>query len=283
MSRSRMGPRPPGGSQVKVAEAPLPDLFHMLVDGVTDYAIVLLDAEGRVLTWNVGAERMTGYRAEEAIGRPISHFYPREEVASGHVERELARAAGEGRAEDESWRTRKDGTRFWANTVLTAIREPSGELRGYSRVTRDLTDRHRSEVFYHSVIDHTLDAIVSMNERGEIESMNRSAERMFGYSEREVLGRSFTTLLPEEYRSRDAATLLNDLRKGDRTSSGEGRVTYGHRKDNTEFPLDIAVTDFQFEGRRHFTGILRDVTDRQHLEHQLWQAQKMEAVGQLAG
>src|SRR5262245_65874546 len=82
MSRSRMGPRPPGGSQVKVAEAPLPDLFHMLVDGVTDYAIVLLDSEGRVLTWNVGAERMTGYRAEEAIGRPISHFYPREEVAS---------------------------------------------------------------------------------------------------------------------------------------------------------------------------------------------------------
>lgn len=119
--------------------------FKLLVESVSDYAIFRLDPRGIVATWNAGAERIKGYRASEVLGRHFSVFYPPETVLAGHCEWELARAAERGRVEDEGWRVRKDGTRFWADVVLTALRSPSGELVGYAKVTRDLTERRRAE------------------------------------------------------------------------------------------------------------------------------------------
>ena len=119
--------------------------FRLLIESVKDYAIFMLDPDGRVATWNVGAERIKGYRAEEIIGRHFSTFYPPEDVAGGKCERELVAAVAEGRFEDEGWRVRKDGTRFWANVVITPLRDPSGNVLGFAKVTRDLTERVRAE------------------------------------------------------------------------------------------------------------------------------------------
>jgi PAS domain S-box-containing protein len=121
------------------------DQFRLLVETVRDYAIFLLDADGYVRSWNAGAERIKGYTATEIIGRHFSSFYLEEAVRSGHPDEELRIAAADGRYEEEGWRVRKDGSRFWANVVITALRDPSGELVGFAKVTRDLTERKKAE------------------------------------------------------------------------------------------------------------------------------------------
>jgi PAS domain S-box-containing protein len=121
------------------------DLFRLLVECVTDYAIFMLDPSGRVATWNIGAHRLKGYRADEILGRHFSVFYPVEDVARGKPSSELEEASRVGRFEDEGWRIRKDGTRFWANVVITAMHDREGILRGFGKVTRDLTARKASE------------------------------------------------------------------------------------------------------------------------------------------
>src|SRR5262249_28868435 len=118
--------------------------IRLLVDSVKDYAIIMLDPGGRVQTWNRGAERIKGWRADEIIGSHFARFYTADDVAAGKPEAELRVAAAEGRVEDEGWRVRKDGTRFWASVVITAVRD-GGELRGFAKVTRDLTERRRAE------------------------------------------------------------------------------------------------------------------------------------------
>lgn len=121
------------------------DRFRLLVEAIRDYAIFMLDPNGRILTWNAGAARIKGYRAEEVIGKHFSIFYDQEDTRSGKPERELEIAKREGRCEDEGWRVRKDGSRFWADVVITALRDKSGRLYGFGKVTRDLSERTVSE------------------------------------------------------------------------------------------------------------------------------------------
>jgi rsbT co-antagonist protein RsbR len=121
------------------------DSFRLLVESLKDYAIVMLDSNGRVASWNAGAERFKGYRAAEIIGQHFSCFYPAEAVQRGLPEQELKAAAKEGRFEDEGWRVRKDGKKFWANVIISALRNKDGTLRGFSKVTRDLTERKQAE------------------------------------------------------------------------------------------------------------------------------------------
>src|SRR5712692_6079290 len=134
--------------ETKVADQQLrlsEERFRLMVESIKDYAIFMLDPHGRIASWNLGAERIKQYRAAEILGRHLSVFYPEEEVVAGKCERELEVAEREGRFEDEGWRVRKDGSRFWANVIITAMREPSGELIGFAKVTRDLTERRRLE------------------------------------------------------------------------------------------------------------------------------------------
>ena len=135
MSQSNVNPNAP---QTDAA-------FRLLVESVVDYAIFMLDPRGNIATWNPGAERIKGYRADEIIGRHFSQFYPEQDVLSGKPARELETASREGRVEDEGWRVRKDGSRFWASVVITALRDPHGRLVGFAKVTRDLTERRRAE------------------------------------------------------------------------------------------------------------------------------------------
>src|SRR5436305_557236 len=119
--------------------------FRLMVESVSDYAIVMLDPQGHVVSWNTGAERIKGFQAEEIVGQHFARFYPREDVESGKPRTDLARAPASGRHEDEGWRIRKDGSAFWANVVFTAIRDQSGILRGFAKLTRDLTERNKVE------------------------------------------------------------------------------------------------------------------------------------------
>ena len=120
-------------------------MLQLLVDNLRDYAIVFLDAKGHVITWNKAAERLKGWTAEEIIGQHFSRFYPPEDVAAGKTEMELRNAARDGRYEDEGWRIRKDGTRYWANVIITALRDSHGNLQGFGKVTRDLSERRMAE------------------------------------------------------------------------------------------------------------------------------------------
>jgi rsbT co-antagonist protein RsbR len=133
------------GRQMEPFELGSDTHYRLLVDSITDYAIITLDTKGHVTTWNRGAERIKGYRPEEIIGRHFSCFYPQDKIDSGFPEQELKGAATAGRFEDEGWRVRKDGSRFWANVIITPLRDQLGHLIGFGKMTRDLTDRKQAE------------------------------------------------------------------------------------------------------------------------------------------
>src|SRR6185295_7390890 len=134
-------PSPPKPAGVRDGEI----LFRLLVEGVQDYAIMMLSPEGTVASWNIGAQRITGFRMEEILGRHISTFYLPEEAAAGKPERLLRAAETGGRVEDEGWRIRKDGSRFWSHEIITAVRDPGGRLLGFAKITRDMTESRRAE------------------------------------------------------------------------------------------------------------------------------------------
>ena len=180
--------------------------FAKLVAGVRDYAIYLLDAEGRVLTWNAGAERINGYTAGEIIGQSSARFYPSDDVARDWPAQELREAAAAGRYESQGWRLRKDGGRYWADVVLTALRNEAGGVRGFLKITRDLTERRRAEEglrqseerFSLLVAGVKEYAIFMLDPQGHIATWNAGAERIKGYTAEEIIGQHFSRFYPKE-------------------------------------------------------------------------------------
>src|ERR687886_1144353 len=168
-----------------------------MIEQARDYALFILDPSGRIMSWNLGAERLKGYAADEIIGRHFSLFYPQDAVQSGWPAHELQVATVEGRFEDEGWRVRKDGSRFWANVVITALRDEEGKLLGFSKITRDLSDRRlheealrQSEERFRLLLEGVTDyAIYMLDEDGIVTSWNQGAQRISGYTRDEILGR----------------------------------------------------------------------------------------------
>src|SRR4051812_29460794 len=179
--------------------------FRLLVESVSDYAIFMLDPTGHILTWNSGAQAIKQYTAAEIIGRHFSIFYPEVARAGGDPERELEIAGRDGRFEEESWRVRKDGTQFWANVVITAVRDERGVLRGFAKVTRDLTERRRSEdqlreseTRLRLLIDSIKDyAIFMLDVDGRVATWNAGAERIKGYRAGEIIGKHYSAFYPK--------------------------------------------------------------------------------------
>ncbi|MGH7466282.1 MAG: PAS domain S-box protein, partial [Longimicrobiales bacterium] len=233
-------------------------------------------------SWNTGAERIKGYTADEVIGRHFSMFYPAADQSAGKPAVALKTALREGRHEDDGWRVRKDGTRLWANVVISPM-ELDGELLGFVKVVRDLSSRHTSDILLESVLDGAIDGIIGIDEHGTIRSFNAAAERIFDYQADEVTGLQFSVLLPEPYRTNGVDYLARYAHTGQARIVGRGRQLVGLRGDGTTFPLELAVSEFMLEDKRYFTGIVRDITRQRALEEQLQQAQKMQAIGQLAG
>jgi PAS domain S-box-containing protein len=176
--------------------------LRLLVDSVKDYAILMLDRNGVVATWSKGAERIKGYSADEIIGRHFSQFYPPEDVAQGKPQRELEIATAEGRSEDAGWRLRKDGTAFWAEVMITPIYDAGGKLTGFSKVTRDVSDRRKAEQKFKGLLEAAPDAIVIVNQTGDIVLVNAQTEKLFGYTRAELVGQKIELLLPRRYHAK---------------------------------------------------------------------------------
>ncbi len=240
-------------------------VFRLLVEGSRDYAIFVLTPEGIVASWNPGAERMKQYKASEIIGKHFSTFYSAQDLAAGKPERELKTAKADGRLEDEGWRIRKDGTRFWANVVITAIRDTDGTLLGFGKITRDITDRREAELRHRQLIEGVTDyAIYSLDSKGNVTSWNSGAQRIKQYSAEEIIGKHFSQFYTKE----DAAAGLpaKVLQTAATTGHYEGEG-WRIRKDGTKFWSSVVVTPLRDEAGEliGYSKITRDVTDRMQL------------------
>jgi PAS domain S-box-containing protein len=264
--------------------------FRVFVETVRDYALLMLDTTGRIISWNSGAAAIKGYRADEILGKHFSVFYPIESVESGLPEHELVVAAREGRFEDEGWRVRKDGTRFWANVVITALRATDGTLTGYAKVTRDLTERRRHEeslresegrfrLLVESLVDYV---IVTLDEDGMITSWNSGAERINGYSAAQILGRHFSRLYPpEDIRANKPWRQLAMAREHGRVTDESWRI----RGDGTQYWANnvIATLPEAESRRRAFYMVTQDLSERRNAETLADTAQRMhEFIAMLA-
>jgi PAS domain S-box-containing protein len=256
-----------------MAKPPAPPLnekrLQLLIDSVTDYAIFVLDPDGKVASWNPGAERIKGYKAQEIIGTHFSVFYPSDQRAAGHPEEELETAAREGRYAEEGWRLRKDGSRFWASVVITALRDDSGTLVGYAKVTRDLTERRvheeqlraseeRLRLLIASVKDY---AIFMLDPQGRIETWNPGAERLKGYKKEEIVGRHFSTFYPQA--DLDAGKPAHELEIAAETGRFEDEG-WRRRKDGSRFWANVIISAVRDEKGQlvGFSKVTRDLTER---------------------
>jgi len=246
-------------------------VHRLLVDTVEDYAIFVLDPSGYVITWNPGAERIKQYTQDEIIGKHFSLFYPQDAVASGHPSHELAIAEEQGRYEEEGWRIRKDGSRFWARVTITALQHEDGSTLGFAKVTRDLTERKAAEealraseerfrLLVQSVLDY---GIFTLDPEGHVTSWNLGAERIKGYAEEEILGRHFSAFYPEEERDRPAMELRVAARDGRFEDEG-WRV----HKDGSRFWANVVITALRDESGElvGFAKVTRDLTARREAE-----------------
>lgn len=259
------------GDGPPLARVSLETRYRAMVDAIKDYAIFLLDVKGRIATWNAGAERIKGYRAEEIIGRHFSVFYPEEVAARGYPAEELRRAAELGRWEDEGYRVRKDGSRFWANVVITSLRDEKGELVGFAKVTRDLTERRRneeqlrqSEERMRRLMDAIEDAIFMLNPQGQVTSWNGGATRVLGFHASEIIGRHFSRFYPvESIAGREPERELADAAAYGRIEKEGWRL----RKDGSRFCANVVVTAvFGVAGELvGFAKVVRDITERNQL------------------
>ena len=246
-------------------------VFRILIDSVRDYAIFLLTPEGDICSWNPGAERIKGYKPHEIIGKNFRLFYPPEDLATDKPGHELKVAAELGSFEDEGWRLRKDGSRFWANVLIARILDESGNLIGFGKITRDLTERKEAELQYRRLIEGVTDyAIYSLDPHGRVTSWNSGAKRLKGYEAEEIIGQNFSKF----YTPEDVAANLPDRIL--ETAAREGHYEaegWRVRKDGGRFWSSVVVTSIRDEAGTlvGFSKITRDVTDRKNLLDQLQQ------------
>ena len=271
--------------------------FRLLVDAITDYAIYMLNPEGIVTSWNTGAQRFKGYKPPEILGEHFSRFYLEEDRAAGLPARALATAAEHGRFEGEGWRQRKDGSRFWAHVIIDPIRRPSGELIGYAKITRDLTERRaaeqairQSEEQFRRLVQGVSDyAIYMLDPTGNVSSWNFGAERIKGYRPQEIIGTHFSTFYTAEDREAGLPETALGIARAEGRFEREGwRV----RKDGTRFWASVVIDAIRDEEGHvlGFAKITRDITEKMETQRaleqareELFQSQKMEAIGQLTG
>ena len=271
--------------------------YRLLVDAISDYAIYMLDPSGHVASWNAGAQRFKGYEPEEILGHHFSRFYSNEDRLARLPERALETAMNEGRFESEGWRIRKDGTRFWAHVILDPIWDRSGHLLGFAKVTRDLTERKKAEaelrlseekfqLLVNGVSDY---ALYMLDPDGFVSNWNAGAARIKGYTAEEAVGRHFSHFYTEE-----------DQKKGEPERNLEiarriGRVEregLRQRKDGTTFWAHVVIDAIRDETGQliGYAKITRDISEKVEAQkaltktrEELFQAQKMEAIGQLTG
>jgi len=247
-------------------------IYRLMVESASDYGIFLLDPDGMVRSWNAGAQRIVGYTAEEIIGKHFSIFYPEEKVAEKFPDHELVEARRTGRFEDEGWRLRKDGSRFWGNIVITALRDERGELVGFSKITRDVTERReheellrRSEERFRLLVEGVRDyAIFMLDPQGRVASWNTGAQKNKGYSADEIIGKHFSVFYPPEVAASGwpAEELELALERGSFEDEG-----WRLRKDGSRFWASVVITALRDASGKHigFAKVTRDMTDKRRV------------------
>jgi PAS domain S-box-containing protein len=273
------------------------DPFRLLVQSIVDYAIYMLDRQGRITSWNPGAERIKGFAAEEIVGKHFSTFYTAEDRKAGVPDRVLETARREGKFEGEGWRVRKDGSRFWASVVVDAIKNEKGELIGFAKITRDMTDKREAEqslleverrfrILVQGVTDY---AIYMLDAEGRVTDWNAGAERIKGYSPGEIIGEHFSRFYtPEDLKAGVPKRALETARETGCYEAEGWRM----RKDGSRFWASVVVDAIRDQGGKliGFAKITRDMTEKRETQlrleesrEQLFRSQKMEALGQLTG
>ncbi|MBW8900627.1 MAG: PAS domain S-box protein [Massilia sp.] len=267
--------------------------MQLLIERVADYAIYLLNPDGTVASWNAGARRFKGYTEAEIIGQHFSRFYTPADRAAGVPERALRTALEAGRFEAEGWRVRKDGTHFWASVVIDPIHDDDGQLVGFAKITRDISEKklarealRRTEEQFRLLVDSVIDyAIYMLSPEGFVTTWNAGARNIKGYQAIDVIGTHFGRFYTEEDRRNGLPDRVLATAREHGRYHGEGvRV----RKDGTRFRADVVVDAIRdADGRLlGFAKITRDVTQRVQLEEArkaLQHAQRLEAVGKLTG
>jgi len=270
--------------------------FQLLVDAVTDYAICMLDTEGRIISWNAGAEHIIGWTRDEILGRHFSIFHTPEDLVGGKAAQALETARETGRYEEQGLRLRKDGSSFIAHVTLTLLKNEAGQLLGYAKVTRDITERvaaeealRTREAHLRSILETVPDAMIVIDEQARIQFFSAAAERLFGYKDHEVTGQNIKILMPDPYREQHDGYMHRYLTTGERRIIGIGRVVVGQSKDGATFPIELAVGEMRSGGQRFFTGFIRDLTERQKTEARLQELQselvhmsRFTALGEMA-
>jgi len=271
--------------------------FRLLIDAVVDYAIYMIDPDGIITSWNAGARRFKGYEEAEILGQHFSRFYTEKDRQAGLPQRALDTAIREGRFEGEGWRVRKDGTHFWSHVVIDPIIDPSGKLLGFAKITRDLTDRKMAEetlkqseqqfrLLVQSVTDY---AIYTLSPDGRVTNWNLGAQRIKGYRPEEIIGQHFSLFYtPEDRAAGEPQRALEIATREKRFENKAWRV----RKDGTRFMAHVVVDPIWGDTGTllGFAKITRDITEATQAQHDLeltrealFQAQKMQAIGQLSG
>jgi len=250
--------------------------FRLMVEAVRDYAIFMLDTKGYIVSWNEGAKRIKGYSADEIIGKHFSTFYTSEDLDSKKPERELKIAIATGKYEEEGWRVRKDGSLFWANVVITALFNDQNKHIGFSKVTRDLTEKResqeslrQSEERYRSLVEQVTDyGIFMLDEKGRIISWNEGAKKIKGYDEREIIGKYFSIFYPEEDVLNGKPALELKIAKAEGKYEEEG---WRIRKDGSPFWANVVITAVYNNQGIHigFSKVTRDLTERKESERAL--------------
>lgn len=247
--------------------------FRLLVESVGDYGIFLMDPKGFIQSWNLGAERIKGYTADEIIGEHFSKFYLPEDIKRNHPQHEIEIAAKEGKYEEEGWRLRKNGTKFWANVVITSLRDKSGHLVGFAKVTRDLTERKESEEklrlseerarrMFEGVKDY---AMITLDVDGRVATWNEGARRIKGYEKEEIVGQYFSIFYThEDVQMGKCEYELQEAKQTGRFEDTGWRV----RKDGTKFWATVSITAIRNEKNEliGFSKVTRDITDRKRAE-----------------
>jgi PAS domain S-box-containing protein len=271
--------------------------YRMLVEAITDYAIYMLDLDGTITSWNPGARRFKGYEESEILGEHFSRFYTEPDRKAGLPQRALEIARREGKFEGEGWRCRKDGTQFWAYVVIDPIKDAAGNLVGYAKITRDLTERKRAEdalrqseeqfrLLVQGVTDY---AIYMLTPQGRVSSWNAGAQRIKGYRAKEIIGEHFSRFYTREDREAGLPQVALD------TAAREGRFEkegWRIRNDGSKFMASVVIDAIRTPDGAllGFAKITRDITEKKEAERALqearealFQSQKMDAIGQLTG
>jgi PAS domain S-box-containing protein len=249
--------------------------FRLLVENVEDYAIFMLSTDGTVQSWNAGAERINGYAEEEIVGRHFRTFYPPALQESRHPEHELVLALRDGHYEEEGWRIRKDGSRFWANVLITAVHDRDGRHVGFAKVTRDISERREAEIAlraseerFRMLVEAVTDyAIFMLDAGGHVASWNTGAQRINGYAEGEIVGRHFRAFYPpEKQEERHPEHELELAVREGRYEEEDWRV----RKDGSRFWANVVITPVRDDHGQlvGFAKIVRDTSERRAMQEE---------------